>query len=403
MDRREARRSRIGLTVAAWLAAGLAVPSLLGQTPPAERPPAEKPAEQPTPDRKEAPKVEPSKAPAEPTDPSKEDSLRDASVKRVIESQQARPATPPIVAPTRPSVQPLSPTDAKGAPAPASSGPGAIPGIPKDDPSLPARRFYTEGTFLSKRAGKLVRATTGDVVFVPARDTKGRGEAPMILLPSQALARLEAAPDAFAVTTTAVLSGEVYVYYDRQYLLPTVYSLDRKSGETAGAKPAPAKPATTEPTKTSDIADPAVADLIRELETKRGSAKASDGTATTKRDETGANTPSTTAGASRQDAIAERSGVMTEGSVLFNKRARLVRVSAGPLMVAFDGDTKSPSSTPMVLLRCRMTQKLDELATSRGDDLVVQVSGRVFVYGGRNYILPTLAQVVPTGDVKTLQ
>lgn len=72
-------------------------------------------------------------------------------------------------------------------------------------------------------------------------------------------------------------------------------------------------------------------------------------------------------------------------------------------MVAFDGDTKSPSPAPMVLLRCRMTQKLDELATARGDDLVVQVSGRVFVYGGRNYVLPTLAQVVPTGDVKSLQ
>ena len=56
-----------------------------------------------------------------------------------------------------------------------------------------------------------------------------------------------------------------------------------------------------------------------------------------------------------------------------------------------------------MLLRCRMAQKLDELAASRGDDLVVQVSGRVFVYGGRNYLLPTLAQVVPKGDVKSLQ
>ena len=93
----------------------------------------------------------------------------------------------------------------------------------------------------------------------------------------------------------------------------------------------------------------------------------------------------------------------TEGTVLFNKRARLVRVASGPLMVAFDGDTRSPSNAPMVLLRCRMVQRLDELAASRGDDLVLQVSGRVFVYAGRNYLLPTLAQVVPTGDVRSLQ
>lgn len=323
-----------------------------------------------------------------------------------------RPAEPPKVAPTRETPTVLAPTTEKGQPlAPAKSA-GTIPGLAKEDPALPKRRFYPEGTFLSKRSGKLVKASTGDVVFVPSRDAKGRGEAPMVVLPTQTLARLEAAPSVFAETSTVVLSGEVYVYFDRQYILPTVYSVDRqiadapatqaKTPESAsgGGKGPDAGSPGAKPTGLA--ADPAVADLIQDLETKRGSAKAPDVSTSQ------AVAPANATGASG-DAKAPETGakvadsVTTEGSVLFNKRARLTRVASGPLMVAFDGDSTSAAPAPMVLLRCRMAQKLDELAASRGDDLVVQVSGRVFVYGGRNYLLPTLAQVVPKGDVKTLQ
>jgi hypothetical protein len=139
-------------------------------------------------------------------------------------------------------------------------------------------------------------------------------------------------------------------------------------------------------------ADPAVADLVRELETKRGSAKAPEPTATA-------------AAAQDSSEVTKKpeGSVSAEGTVLFNRRARLVRVATGPLMVAFDGDTTSAAPAPMVLLRSRMAQKLDELAASRGDDLVLQVSGRVFVYGGRNYLMPTLAQVAPKGNVNSLQ
>jgi hypothetical protein len=144
-----------------------------------------------------------------------------------------------------------------------------------------------------------------------------------------------------------------------------------------------------------------VADLINDLETKRGSAKAPE--VTTKQAAASAEREQANPDKKPVEAEEKPETVTAEGSVLFNKRARLTRVASGPLMVAFDGDSTSAAPAPMVLLRCRMAQKLDELAASRGDDLVVQVSGRVFVYGGRNYLLPTLAQVVPKGDVKTLQ
>lgn len=323
-----------------------------------------------------------------------------------------RPAEPPKVAPTRETPAVLTPTTEKGKPLAAPKTTGTIPGLAKEDPSLPKRRFYPEGTFLSKRSGKLVKASTGDVVFVPARDAKGRGEAPMVVLPTQTLARLEAAPGVFAETSTVVLSGEVYVYFDRQYILPTVYSVDRQIGEapaqaktpddaSKGGKPAEAASGAGGGKSTGLASDPAVADLINDLETKRGSAKAPE--VTTKQAAASAEREQANPDKKPVEAEEKPETVTAEGSVLFNKRARLTRVASGPLMVAFDGDSTSAAPAPMVLLRCRMAQKLDELAASRGDDLVVQVSGRVFVYGGRNYLLPTLAQVVPKGDVKTLQ
>jgi hypothetical protein len=329
-----------------------------------------------------------------------------------------RPAEPPKVAPTREAPAVMPPTTDKGTPVPSAKPSGVIPGLVAEDRSLPARRFYPEGTFLSKRIGRLVKASTGDVVFVPSRDSKGRGEAPMVVLPTQTLSRLEAAPGVFTETSSVVLSGEVYVYFDRQYVLPTAYSIERQAAEPATPAPKtnPPTPAVSPTTatpangsapasKASTAADPAVAELIQDLETKRGSAKAPEITATqAAATQTGPAESSSRKPTETGQEKAKAGGSLTaEGSVLFNKRARLTRVATGPLMVSFDGDSTSAAPEAMVLLRCRMAQKLDELAASRGDDLVVQVSGRVFVYGGRNYLLPTLAQVLPKGDVKTLQ
>ena len=361
---------------------------------------------QPTPAEKPA---EPEAKPAESQQPTE-------SAKPAADVPFVRPAEPPKVAPTREAPAVLAPTTDKGKPVTPAKTAGVIPGLAKEDPSLPARRFYPEGTFLSKRAGRLVKVSTGDVVFVPARDSKGKGEAPMVVLPTQTLARLEAAPGVFAETSSVVLSGEVYVYFDRQYVLPTVYSVERQLVDApAGNTPptphsTPAAPAGLKDPKpettSSAAADPAVADLIQDLESKRGSAKAPEISPT--QAASGASGGATDGPESKQSSEGApgskaAGSLTTEGSVLFNKRARLTRVATGPLMVSFDGDSASSAPAGMVLLRCRMAQKLDELAASRGDDLVVQVSGRAFVYGGRNYLLPTLAQVVPKGDVKSLQ
>jgi hypothetical protein len=346
----------------------------------------------------------PSEKPADPTDTP---NLTDPSLRDVVDRQSTRPAPKGPIQPTKPASP--APTD-PNPPAPAKPASSPIPGLPAEAPGLSARRFYPEGTFLSRRRGSLFKASTGDLVFIPERDRKGKGESPMVLLPCQTLARLEASPDVATPNTTVILSGEVFVYFDRQYLLPSAFAF----GTTPKLSPTADQPASTPSTQPStqpstppastpitpaappantppsQLNDPEVADLIRDLEAKRGSAKAID-------------VPKPADQRKPEDTKEETKAVRPEGTTIVSRRARLSRLPGGQLAATFDGGTTNAGDKPVVFLRCRLVQKLDELAQSRGDDLQLVLSGRTFVYGGRNYILPTLAQVVPAGDVRSLQ
>lgn len=317
------------------------------------------------------------------------------------------------IAPTRPA--------APAMPAPrAAPKPTTLPGLAQEAAGLPSRRFYPEGTFLSKRRGALVKTTAGDLIFVPARDARGRGETPMVLLPGQTLSRLEAVPGVDQPGTTVVLSGQVFVYFDRQYLLPSVYAMETRvdAGASSRVAPAPATaptqssqppggtPPTPAPTAGDLSDDPAVADLIKDLETKRGSLKAVDPVVMPAAPRAG-ETPEAESNAA---GPAGDSRLLPEGMVINNRRGRIVRLtgtggggSSGPLAVAFDGDADSPPPRPMVLLRCRALQRLEERFKAGGEGQAVHVSGRVFVYGGRNYFLPTLIQSPVGTDVISRQ
>lgn len=306
----------------------------------------------------------------------------DDSIEKVRALEQGRPAPPRAFAPAIPDRDP--------APTPRRAEPMvSMPEVMAEDPTLPRRRFYPEGTFFAKRAGSLFRASTGEVIFIPRRDALARGDAPMVLLPCRTLERLESAPGVFQASTVVTLSGQAFVYKDRQFLLPSVYSVS--AGESPAGPDLPAPAAPEAPASPPTDRDPAVADLIRDLEAARAAPRAVEAAPAR------ASTP-----AAESDPKPAK-GHIPEGELVFNRRGRLSRTPDGSLAVWFDGDHDSPPPAPLVLLRCRMTQRLEEMASARGEGLVVTVSGRVTAQGGRSYLLPTLAQVVAPGDVKPMQ
>jgi len=358
-----------------------------------------------------APTPAPTLAPTPATDPS----LTDPSLDDALDRPR-RTVTDEVVAPMVPR-----------------KGPAALPSVPglsSIDYKLPNRKFLPEGTLLTALVGTIVRSPMGDVIFLPditATDAAGakiaQTNAPaMVLLPTQKLSQLAAATRDLEPATRVAVSGHVYVYRDRQFLLPTAFAV--RPTVTAPPQPATSTPPTRLPaaaapsnTKPSlpaaPAADPRIEDLIQDLETMRGPARVMDPTdpdpsiaATPSTPPAPGLTATTPPGATPPDAPREGIEALTrEGTLIVNRRGRLTRSAAtgGRIAMAFDNDPDSPGPGTMMILPCALLRSMEEVVATKGDDTAFQISGRVLVYDGQNYLLPVLFQARQTLDIRPQQ
>lgn len=81
---------------------------------------------------------------------------------------------------------------------------------------------------LTPRRGRVVRSAAGEPVFVVDSGATGVvPEPPMVLLPCTNLAGIESLAERLGENATFTISGQVQVYKDRNYLLPTMYTVNR--------------------------------------------------------------------------------------------------------------------------------------------------------------------------------
>ncbi len=65
--------------------------------------------------------------------------------------------------------------------------------------------------------------------------------------------------------------------------------------------------------------------------------------------------------------------------------------ASGDWRATFDTGTDNASNDPpMTLMACQTLARLEVLSRSAREGLTVTLSGRVYVFEGRNYLLPTL-------------
>ena len=251
------------------------------------------------------------------------------------------------------------------------------------------RRLLAEGTFLSRRLGKVITGPGGRLIFVPDLSERRPGESAMLLAPCRTVQRLqrtlrdEPARNRFAIT------GEVLVYHDRNLLLPSAYA--RAEGEAAPVQ-TPGSEGAQSPPVLQD--DPDVASLIEALSSGDRGARALS------------NMPQQDDRARDEDAARDGAGrrVSQEGGSIIRRRARLIRTSSGAWELTFDNGTQNAGGDePLTVLPCRLLMAMEQRAEVRGEDLDMIVSGRVFGYMDRGYILPTLYQVVPRDGINPLQ
>ena len=253
-----------------------------------------------------------------------------------------------------------------------------------------------EGSFLIERPGRIIDAPMGRKIFVPTSDEPVAGEGPMLIMPTASLERLEIALR--GGDRGVRVSGEVFVYHGRSYLLMTSYRM----GE-GRAEPVPEPAVQPEPTPeeaeaaaqaareteavrdASLMDDPAVRGLLEELEAARPV-----GPSGTPED--------SPAAADRDLERVAQAGVTTvpDGTPIVRRRGRLVRTGEGAWAFVFDNDTDDAlAAESMLVMPCLLLQRMERQAMLDGDAFELLVSGRVHTHDGTLSLLPTMMLRVP--------
>ncbi|MBL9002514.1 MAG: hypothetical protein JNK25_15400 [Phycisphaerae bacterium] len=321
-------------------------------------------------------------AAAQSPSPRENPALIDPSEELTTNSLRRRPENVPPVEPNQ-------------TPAPQRSVPSyRVPDASANAAALPAARVNPEGTLLRDLRGTLAISEQGDVILVPLSDSNS----PLfVLLPSQRVAQMTAARAASGPQTRFLISGQVFVYRDREFLLPSVFAVDRDPATPPDA------PASSQPIQTpaTDPSDPRVEDLMRDLESHRLGQRRLTPAGVEVPGPTQAGTKPTPEGAPSQVDPTLR----PEGTLLVSRRGRLVRLPSanGRLAFVIDNDPDSPAGKPLILQPCHLLERMEALASARGEDISFRVSGRITVFEGRNYLLPTFQQAIPHGDLTPMQ
>ena len=86
-----------------------------------------------------------------------------------------------------------------------------------------------------------------------------------------------------------------------------------------------------------------------------------------------------------------RTGLVREGAFIVSRLGRISRSNTGgEWMVTFDSDRNGQIDPPMVLMPCRLLERLVRVAQSEGDASRVIISGQVYAFHEMNYLLPTV-------------
>lgn len=383
------------LALAAALLAAGRPPAAAAQTSPPTEPPTDPPI-QPQEERPDA---------------RRNPLLTDPSLDRDVSERTSRPEPGGPLLPTRaPAAAQVVPNQ--------GLDPTRLP-LAGSDQWLRADTLIPEGTFLVRRVGEVVRLRTGGLAFVPAAEEDVSLDPAMPLLPCEVYGRLGALLDGADGRLWMAITGEVFEYHGRNYLLPSAFaSVGAEPGspepDPAPANESPTQPPAAEPEAEADgvaeaeveaeqepeaqpepapAGDPRIEQLVRELEAERSERRGLD-TDYEVETSAGEGTPP---------------GPRIEGKLLLGRRARMVRGEAGGWVLVLDNDADAPadavSTSPerLYLLPSRLVAEMERHAERRGEAWAFEISGNLFRHGERVYLVPRLYVSLPEEEVDPLQ
>ena len=235
-------------------------------------------------------------------------------------------------------------------------------------PSTPVGPLLREGSYLVEVRGtmRLDEATKWWQFTIDRADPKHPAYE-LALLPCQLMADMRRITEGMPRQQVVFeATGQVFVYRGRNFFLPT------HAPHVVGIAEPTAAPAPQErPDEESDT-DSAEA-ILRNLQQAVGEV---------------ARNPAVGGGAATGEVE-----LIPEGTQVVARRGRMSRGPRGTWWFTFDADVDGLVDPPMVLLPCLLRERMERYAERSGGRAAMLLSGRVYQYEDRNYILPTMFQI----------
>jgi hypothetical protein len=257
-----------------------------------------------------------------------------------------------------------------------------------------------EGSHLVDVAGHMAKDTaTGQWRFHVSEENPDAPGYVLTMLPSALLGEMVAIVDSSPhVRVIFEATGEVFVYRSRNYLLPThpPRLLRHEAPEGTPSPPSgeatPAGQGEKKPDRSGAAGD-SVEDIMRKLDEAVG---ATAPPPTSSRDATvGGGDSQGNGGASRGVAGGggRQENLMREGTAVLSRRGSLRRDRGGAWVFVFDSDATGLADPPLNLLPCLLLERIENYVRRTGDNVPVLMSGQVYVYEGRNYLMPSVYRI----------
>lgn len=272
-------------------------------------------------------------------------------------ANQEADQSPPREAPTKP----VRDETAQGA-APSTTA------AQTTKPSTPVGPLLREGSYLVEVRGTIrLNEVTKWWQFTIDRADPKHPAYELALLPCQLMADMRRITEGMSRQRVVFeATGQVFVYRGRNFFLPT------HAPHVVGIAEPTAAPAPQEPADEGPDADSAEA-ILRDLQQAVGEV---------------ARNPA--AGGSAATGKVE---LIPEGTQVVARRGRMSRGPRGTWWFTFDADVDGLVDPPMVLLPCLLRERMERYAERSGGRAAMLLSGRVYQYEDRNYILPTMFQI----------
>lgn len=244
--------------------------------------------------------------------------------------------------------------------------------------SDPKIRLLPEGAFLVAQRGVIMRGENDALVMVFESTSDDEPDLPvMTMQPCSRLTEMLRVDQSRDSSVVFEVNGQVFLFEGRNYLLPLLFTIapDRAEGGTDHVE---SDSAAATPGETGADADEPDIDALF--------AKVAPGAAPRRH---------TPAAAGPADEAAASTELLREGTMIVSRRGRLSVGNGGAWMFTVDNDTDgSPEADqPLRLMPCANLEiMIDHVREHRGS-LSFTISGQVFLFDGRNYLLPSVVLI----------